>query len=310
MPGRSHPSHAAGFQQDRGHSLQQQGRADEQQHRRAGVTPVPHQQREEQADAEHVERALGGLDHVRRRVGLRRLAGEHALGRGIVGNGEQRDGWIHLGRKPQREQREPDVAKDAGQEEAAAPPRQPRARRGASRDRRGDGGAGQRAERVRHEVDDVRVARRNPRLQRLHHERHRESGDGPERHAPAGGKAVGNQRDECAERQVREQVDEDVEARRAHAARREQPERRVAGRCEEIAERLQAREHDRERVDRREDVRQARPGPGLGRRGVDGFAHASAGMLGIASRRRMTVTSSFPPIASKPREAKSDAGPW
>ena len=164
---------------------------------------------------------------------LERRRRRHDAGRrhrvAIERHREQRNAGVGLRGEPQQHQREADVTQMTRQEQACARTVEQVARRFAARKRGRDASAEHRADRVRGEVQRARDARRNVHLERFHRERHR----GADRDAVADTlrrrSAAAQQRDEKAERRVRERVQQRVVANPA-CRRAEQEERRSRGR--------------------------------------------------------------------------------
>ena len=161
--------------------------ADEQQHRAADVAPLAQQQREEQADAEQLERPLRRLDQRRRRRRARARAPRHALGRrGRTSTANSGIAGLTCATSHIASSARPKSPSIAGQEHARGARATARARAPATRAMAAARPPASAPSVLADEVDDARVARRQEHLQRLHRERQREAGGEREQHARRG----------------------------------------------------------------------------------------------------------------------------
>ena len=177
----------------------------------------------------------------------------------VVHRGEQRNARIHLHDEPDHEQRDPEIAHGARQEPPVAHRRDLRLR--ARRTRQGQRrSAPPRAVPVALDSRSATLASRVGKihLQRFHRERQQRAGDDRDRQGAGRRAAALRGCDKETERQVRDEVADDVVAHPPRRPRREQEERGPRCPLEPWLERLQARVEDGEAVEPGEEHREQR----------------------------------------------------
>ncbi len=176
----------------------------------------------------------------------------------VVHRGEQRNARIHLHDEPDHEQRDPEIAHGARQEPPVAHRRDRRLRARRARQGQRQRSPKSRSRRIGQQVGDAGVACRKKHLQRFHRERQQSAGDDRDRQGSGRRAPVLRGCDEETERQVRDEVADDVVAHPPRRPRREQEERGPRCPLEPWLERLQARVEDGEAVEPGEEHREQR----------------------------------------------------
>ena len=230
------------------------------------MPPSAQQQRGEQSDAEYLESRSGRLhDDVRvlvrngARVIVHRRRGDEAgpvTELVVERHGEQRDAGIGLRNEPQQHQRQTDVAERARQEQPRPRAVDRVARRLVVGEYCRERAAAQCSDDIGGEVERTRDTRRDVHLQRFHRKRHRGADDNTVHDPSRRRDTAAQQRDEEAERDVGEDVQQRVVADPARRPEIEQEERCL--RRQPGMKRLERRIDDRDAIQRREHVRQPR----------------------------------------------------